>query len=55
MIIKSKKEIHIIKEYIIDTDCFICIYDITNINSVRELSLLVNFCEECIPKDNKKH
>ncbi len=44
----------IIKEYIIDTDCFICIYDITNINSVRELSLLVNFCEECIPKDNKK-
>ena len=44
----------IIKEYIIEADCFICIYDITNINSVRELSLLVNYCEEFIPNDNKK-
>ena len=44
----------ILKEYIIEADCFICIYDITNINSVRELSLLVNYCEEFIPNDNKK-
>ena len=44
----------ILKEYIIEADCFICIYDITNINSVRELSQLVNYCEQFIPSDNKK-
>ena len=44
----------IIREFIIDADCFLCIYDITNINSVRELSLLVNYCEEVIPSNNKK-
>ena len=44
----------ILKEYISDADCFICIYDITNINSVRELSNLVRYCENMIPFDNKK-
>ena len=43
----------IVKEYIIDADCFICIYDITNINSVRELIDLVKNYEEFIPQDNK--
>ena len=51
---KNQIDSDIIKEYIIEADCFICIYDITNINSVRELSLLVNYCEEFIPNDNKK-
>ena len=44
----------ILKEYISEADCFICIYDITNINSVRELSQLVSYCEKLIPFDNKK-
>lgn len=51
---KSYSSHDIVKEYIMEADCFICIYDITNINSVRELSLLVNYCEETIPNDNKK-
>lgn len=44
----------IIKDLIIEADCFICIYDITNINSVRELSQLVDYYEQFIPSDNKK-
>ena len=44
----------VIKGHIIEADCFICIYDITNINSVRELSDLVKYYEQFIPSDNKK-
>jgi len=44
----------VIKEHMIDADCFICIYDITNINSVRELSDLVSYYEQFIPSENKK-
>ena len=51
---KNQINSDIVRELIIDADCFICIYDITNINSVRELTLLVNYCEQIIPSDNKK-
>ena len=44
----------IIKEYIIEADCFICVYDITNINSVQELISLVKYYENFIPDDNKE-
>jgi hypothetical protein len=56
MEIADRNEIaeEILKEYIIDADCFICIYDITNINSVRELIDLVKYYEGFIPPDNKK-
>ena len=44
----------IIKDYIIESDCFICVYDITNINSVQELISLVKFYENFIPDNNKE-
>ena len=44
----------IIKDYIIESDCFICVYDITNINSVQELISLVKFYENIIPENNKE-
>ena len=50
---KSYSSHDIVKEYIIEADCFICIYDITNINSVRELIDLVKNYEQYIPQDNK--
>ena len=43
---KSYSSHDIVKEYIIEADCFICIYDITNINSVRELIDLVKNYEQ---------
>ena len=54
--LSDKEEIShdVIKDHMIKADCFICIYDITNINSVRELSDLVNYYEQFIPSDNKK-
>ena len=50
---KSYSSHDIVKEYIIEADCFICIYDITNINSVRELIDLVKNYEQFIHQDNK--
>ena len=50
---KSYSNYDIVKEYIMEADCFICIYDITNINSVRELMDLVKDYEQYIPQDNK--
>ena len=44
----------ILKEYIIDTDCFICTYDISKINTVNELNNLILEYERIIPSDNKK-
>ena len=44
----------LLKEYILDTDCFICVYDISSENTVKELNNLISYYEKIIPKDNKK-
>ena len=44
----------LLREYIIDADCFIGVYDISSENTVKELNNLVSYYEKIIPRDNKK-
>ena len=44
----------ILKDYILDTDCFICVYDISKLNTVNELNNLILEYERIIQTNNKK-
>lgn len=43
----------LLKDYILDADCFICVYDITKRDSVNELNNIISDYERVIGNDNK--
>ena len=45
--------LELLKDYILDADCFLCIYDISKRDSVNELNNMVSNYERIIGLDNK--
>ena len=44
----------LLKAYILDADCFICVYDVSKKDSVSELNNIISNYERLIGNDNKK-
>lgn len=44
----------ILNEYILDTDCFICVYDITKFTTIKNLNILILEYEKIIQNNNKE-
>ena len=44
----------LLKAYILDADCFICVYDVSKMDSVSELNNIISNYERLIGNDNKK-
>ena len=51
---KNPPPMELLQDYIIDTDCFICVYDISKRESINDLKKLISTYEKIIDKDSKK-
>lgn len=45
----------LLRDYIIDSDCFLCVYDISKRDSVNELSNIISDYEKIIGNEKKRH